>query len=395
MTVGLGEELYARFGHTMLHIDDRENGIDYVVNWGMFDFDDPAFVVKFFKGILMYRMGFSTYGSTLQVYRYDRRSMWEDPLNLTALQKQKLLDKIRWNARPENLVYPYQYFRSNCSTIPRDYLDMALDGAIRKKYGEQITSITYRDYVRNNLSINPLIGWALDILFNGDNDARLTAWQEMYYPLQLRENLQNMQALDDSGNPVISGEPLVGRGKELLFFRAPDPGHVTVGYWIIVLLTGLPLLLVVLANIKLLWKRSASIHFLRLLGISTIAWGLIAGFFGVTHIFAWLWSEHTDLHRNVNMFLFWPFDVIWVWLGGVLLWAGRWPLQSVWARRTTAGYCVLHIIFALLFLMIDFKQNVELVRLYMVPLLVSFYAVWAGLILRVGQAELSDPPAKF
>jgi len=38
MTVGLGTSLYSRYGHTMLRIQDPSNNLDYMVNWGIFDF---------------------------------------------------------------------------------------------------------------------------------------------------------------------------------------------------------------------------------------------------------------------------------------------------------------------------------------------------------------------
>ena len=50
LTVNDGVELYTRFGHTMLRIQDPSEDIDFVIHWGQFDFSDPLFIPKFFQG---------------------------------------------------------------------------------------------------------------------------------------------------------------------------------------------------------------------------------------------------------------------------------------------------------------------------------------------------------
>src|SRR3954468_14589924 len=52
----LGDEIYTRGGHTMLRVVDHVANTDWDFNWGTFDFDDPAFLPKFLKGVLPYSL---------------------------------------------------------------------------------------------------------------------------------------------------------------------------------------------------------------------------------------------------------------------------------------------------------------------------------------------------
>jgi hypothetical protein len=134
-TVGLGVELYQAFGHTLLRVIDRKAGTDVVFNWGVFDFRDPNFVVKFVYGDIDYRMAAYTMPSVLNIYRYEQRSLVQDKLNLTAKQKETLMRRIIWQSQPENLFFRYHYYFQNCATKVRDYVDEALGGKIRETLG--------------------------------------------------------------------------------------------------------------------------------------------------------------------------------------------------------------------------------------------------------------------
>ena len=47
LTCGNGEELYTTFGHTAIRIQDVSNSLDVVFNYGMFDFREGNFYLKF------------------------------------------------------------------------------------------------------------------------------------------------------------------------------------------------------------------------------------------------------------------------------------------------------------------------------------------------------------
>ena len=126
VTCGPGEELYEAFGHTAIRVHDSNIGLDVVYNYGTFDFDQPNFYWNFVQGRSLYMLAANRYSNFIRAYQYYNRSVREQYLNMTLPQKQALLDKLLWNAKVENRNYLYDYFFDNCSTRPRDVLNLSL-----------------------------------------------------------------------------------------------------------------------------------------------------------------------------------------------------------------------------------------------------------------------------
>ena len=54
LTCTPGEELYARYGHTSIRLQDTERHLDIVFNYGVFTFTAEHFYWKFVKGETYY-----------------------------------------------------------------------------------------------------------------------------------------------------------------------------------------------------------------------------------------------------------------------------------------------------------------------------------------------------
>ena len=315
VTVGLGSDVASRFGHTGIRIKDPEHGTDLVYNWGKFYFDEPLFLWKFFRGSLPYSMGIRTFPGDVQHYLRSGQRLVMDHVNLTPLQKHRLLDKIAWNAAPEHRRFPYQYWYRNCATIPRDYLDEALGGAIKGRLALVDSGKAFRHYVRSNLAASPFVVPVLDILMNGNIDRPINAWEEMFLPAKLREHLLTQPALADDGTPR-AGVLLLSGGKVLL----DRPEDMTPALPDYLILTAPMVLLALAATVFLL--REAALGW-RLLGGLVASFGLVAGVFGLTLALDWAFSGHPDGWHNVNLLLFFPTDLLIVPLGLALLRAGQ------------------------------------------------------------------------
>jgi hypothetical protein len=382
LTVGVGDAIHARFGHSMIRIEDYQHQLDYVVNWGLFDFSDPLFIPKFFRGILIYRMGFSGTQSTIAYYKdVEKRSVSQDEISLTSKQKRQLLEKIIWNAQPQNISYPYQYFRNNCATIPRDFLDLVTKGYLRKSFESAVVPLTYRDYIWNNIGSHPIFGWGLDVIFNRDTDQKLSKWQEMFYPLKLREYLSRLQGVDDGGEADSSRMFL---SNHRVLADVPEPtGDGVDGYRLAWGVAGIPLIILLLALVvgrRMGGSLSIFPWCFRLFGVVSLWWGLTCGFFGLTHFSGWAFSDHTDLYGNFNMLLFWPMDML-VLIPGVQMGVmrKRWDHSGHLKVGFWRKYAFLHIGFAALFILMyisgTVKQDVSRVALYLLPLSLLYYAV--------------------
>ena len=50
LTCSPGDMIYSIFGHTAIRVSNPNTGLDAVVNYGLFDFNQDSFVFRFVKG---------------------------------------------------------------------------------------------------------------------------------------------------------------------------------------------------------------------------------------------------------------------------------------------------------------------------------------------------------
>ena len=79
--------------------------IDAVFNYGMFNFNAPNFILRFALGETDYQLGVTGYGHFAAEYNYLGRDVWQQTLNLTQEEKERLAALLKENYRPENRVY--------------------------------------------------------------------------------------------------------------------------------------------------------------------------------------------------------------------------------------------------------------------------------------------------
>jgi hypothetical protein len=105
--MGVGDEIWERFGHDGLRVVNATAGTDTVYNWGTFDMSQPHFLQRFMTGNTQYWMQGDGMDETMARYHYLNRSVWLQELDLTPAERAAISDFIAWNARPENLYYRY------------------------------------------------------------------------------------------------------------------------------------------------------------------------------------------------------------------------------------------------------------------------------------------------
>lgn len=345
LTVEPGPDLYMRFGHTGIRVTDPKNGMDAVFNWGEFDFNEPNFGLKFFRGILLYRMGAAPYPRFITLYkRYELRDVWEDNLSFTDVQKAEVWKQISWWAKAENNSYHYHYFYNNCSTIVRDIFDSALKGALKQRFENRKLGRPFRSYVRSNLGTIPGVALSLDVLMNGNVELEMTAWSEMFLPERLRDHLLPLPALNDQGFPIAESK-LLADDRKVVDSDTPQSGW-SHDYTVVGLLWGLPMFLGFVFGMR----RKMDVA-RRLLGWGGVLWGLVAGAYGLVMLVSWLFSVHLDLHHNMNLLLFNPLDFTYVGLGMSWLRGRFTAAPSVFLRRLSQLHLLLLVGLALAMLL--------------------------------------------
>ena len=130
------EEAYTLYGHTAIRVrdphpaSDSMRPIDFVFNYGLFDFSKPHFIYRFARGETDYMLGGNDFEQFLAAYRARGSEVCEQTLALDSAERQRLLDALVENALPENRTYRYNFFFDNCATRPATMIERAVNGSI-------------------------------------------------------------------------------------------------------------------------------------------------------------------------------------------------------------------------------------------------------------------------
>jgi hypothetical protein len=297
LTFDSGAAIWERFGHNALWIHDPINGTDQAYDYGRFSFGEPGFVLRFAQGDLRYWMGSGPADAYLTGYRRAGRRIWLQELDLTAASKLELQRFLEWNAREENKHYDYDYYLDNCSTRIRDAIDRAVGGQLRR-FGDSVASaLTFRAHTRRLTENNPLLYTALMIGLGQPVDRRITAWEEMFLPIELRPHLNRVVVRDADGRP----HPLVTE-QRLLYDsdRFPVPARPrawTPRFLALGLLLGLGL-----AAAGRGGRRSPGLR--RAFAAGAVGWALLSGLAGLVLASLWGLTDHRFSGANENLLQF-------------------------------------------------------------------------------------------
>jgi len=345
VTIGPGDAVWEKFSHNAILIEDRATGRSRAYHWGVFDFDQVDFIPRLIRGTMLYSMATVDPDWAFAAYARQNRSVWVQDLALTPRQRSDLLTFVEWNARPENRAYRYDYYRDNCSTRVRDALDRVLGGEIRRRTEADITAHTYRWHTRRLLQTVPPAYVGIQLVLGGAADEPLTAWEEMFLPIRLQEELRTLDVVDAEGVT----RPLVIREEQVMeAVRPPIPTAPPFAFpWF--LLVGL----LWSGAVLLLGRRSSGGDepgWVRRLGIVVLGggWSLVAGVSGVLLLGAWLFTDHVFWYRNLNLLQMSPFALFLTPAFALFLFAGRFPRWGWTLARLLAGVSVLGVLVEIL-----------------------------------------------
>ncbi len=339
MTMGPGERVWERFGHNAIWIRDPASQQDTAYNYGLFDFRQQNFLLRFIRGQMWYWMAGFPAESYVRTYVRDNRSVWVQELNLPPAARLQLREFLRWNEQPEHRFYHYDYYRDNCSTRVRDALDRVLGGAIKAQTDGLTTGTTYRFHTQRLTTNDPPIFTGLLLALGPGVDRPISAWEEMFLPMALREYARGVVLPGPGGSTV----PLVAGERTLFESTAPQPPDAPPLWlpWYLALgavVGGLAGLLGALAGgHQRRWARAG-------FGLISILWGLVGGLGGVVLAVLWAFTDHVMAYRNENLLQLNPLllglaVLVPLGLAGVYR-AARWArlLALVLASLSLAGF---------------------------------------------------------
>ena len=184
LTCTPGEELYARYGHTAIRLQDTEAGVDWCFNYGTFSFDSGNFYWKFVRGETYYQLSVEPAEEFFADYAEEGREVYEQRLNLTDEQSVRMRDALLRNCLPANREYLYNFVYDNCATRPYNLIKDVLGEELVSAY-QGWEGRTYRDFIRHYTRKNTVMDFLINMIFGKRADAPMRGEQRLFLPEEL------------------------------------------------------------------------------------------------------------------------------------------------------------------------------------------------------------------
>ncbi len=288
ITCGPGEELYATFGHTAIRIQNLQNGLDEVYNYGMFNFRDSLFYVKFTLGKLDYYIAKEPYNYFIQSYIRDERKVQEQQIQLSDTAIIAIRKYLENNLLPQNRAYKYDFVHDNCATRIRDVFQNSLgtDFYFFNVIGTK--KVSYRSIINEYLAQNKWPRLGINILLGSKIDSLMTNEGAMFLPDVLHNAMAQAKF---QTKPMVQQEIILNEGASI----APEPNWPLYTSLIFLVITFLIFNIKALKPLKNLWAR---LHL------------LVFGLIGILILFMWLVTDHQSCDSNYNILWAVPTHVI-------------------------------------------------------------------------------------
>ena len=295
LTCADGDQMYASFGHCAIRVKSESRGFDYVYNYGMFNYKQKSFYLKFVRGFLNYHVSYSAYVRFCIEYVRDGREIREQVLNFDAAQRQAVFDFLNWNCLEENRYYRYNFLEDNCATRIRDIVENTCGSDVTLADIQYTES--FRDMIHSHLGEMPWFRFGVDLLMGLPVDRKADSRTAMFLPEHVFTTLEK-STINHNGKT----EPLISKTNTLL---KADPVNKTD------ICTYLSPSLV----FWLLFAVLALVTYYEILKRKHHAWIdrtllTVVGLFGILFVFMWVGTEHTVTARNLNILWALPTHIV-------------------------------------------------------------------------------------
>lgn len=297
ITIGPGPELYDSFGHTAIRVHDDASNIDWVFNYGRFNFNTPNFYMKFARGKLLYTLWVTPFDDFIEDYKYQRRWVKEQILALDTKEKKQFFDFLKNNAKDENREYLYDFFFDNCATRPVDGLTSVMGKQLKIDYSSFPEGFTHRDLIRNNVHWNTWGMLGMDVAIGSVTDRLATQKEYAFLPNYTMEAFANSTISNGTSERslVLKTESLYTPEKENTYKES----------FIIS-----PIIIMSLLSLLLVYKTYKDNENQKALGITDTLILFCTGIIGILLAFLWFGTEHSTTKWNYNLLWAFPFHII-------------------------------------------------------------------------------------
>ncbi|MDR0730791.1 MAG: DUF4105 domain-containing protein [Treponema sp.] len=336
---GPADDIFIWWGHAALIVENTRWNYSRVFDWGIFSYPSDDFLKDFLDNQVQYNCDVESLD--FQPYIDEDRDIVVYTLNLEADAKEAILVYAEDNVRPENRYYNYHEFRDNCSTRIRDLIDMGTGGQFREWAGKTAARLSIRQHVRRFTWSRPVWDWFLDFLMGQDLDAPVTAWDEMFLPVEIGRNISDFSYTGSSGaeRKLVSSVEIINASK-----KRPPILNVPLSRWPGALLAGL--VPAALAAVLRLLRRKKPLAGRIAGGVFQGLAGLALGLLGCVLLYARFFMKNDYVRQNINLLFVNPLPLAALPLG-ILAAAGRVHakpetcLRILWAYVAVVGLLTL------------------------------------------------------
>lgn len=296
LTCTPGPVAYSMYGHSALRVHNYTTDLDVVFNYGVFDYSEDNFVMKFVKGETDYILGAEYAVGFFGRYRDEGAGILEQVLNLSQEECNTLYVLLMENLRPENRTYRYNWLYDNCTTRARDAMERAIQGEVR--YHAADPQLSARAILHQFNVVDRWMEFGENLILGYELDRTLSKRQQMFIPSFYAADVDSATILRADGQIV----PLVRETRHPLEQTLPkrDSDFDTP------MLTFILLFVIVAAISIIELRRKQTFKWLD------VTLSVLVGLAGLLVAFLFFFSEHAGVSTNILVILFNPLAFVWI-----------------------------------------------------------------------------------
>ena len=300
LTCTPGADLYAKFGHTALRVQNHTTQNDVVFNYGCFDGSSNDFMWKFLLGQTDYLLEAEPYDFFVARYGHMGNGVTEQTLNLSQEESLHLAYLLLENIRPENQQYRYMWLYDNCTERARDMVERAVNGKIVYERAPQEKTI--RQMLNQCLAQDAWTEFGIDMILGAEIDQEVDKRIQMFLPAFYSSEVDEAQIERQDGSKA----PLLAATQEILTDtneNQPTPFLLSPLFVFAILLAASVLLFL------LEWRKG---HYMPWLDVPM---HIAQGIAGIIVAFLFFLSEHPAVDSNWLVVVFNPLPLLYAgWL---------------------------------------------------------------------------------
>lgn len=327
ITCQAGDEVYTKFGHTAIRVEDRANRIDLVFHWGIFDFNEPHFIWRFMLGTNSYQMGVYSYKTFIREYIDRGSTVNAQILNLTNEQAQNLWVKLWDNYDIKNRYYKYKFVFDNCATRPYNLITSSYGSNIRYDY--QYNNTTFRDIIYEFAEYGSWLSIGIDVVLGSPTDKKIGTKTTVSFPIYTMRAMELCSVYSDSIT-----QPIVKSRNTLVNGKVPPEISKYESYFGFYGRLAIPLLLTLLLIAYYLFKGN---HYMPIVTPTIL---IISGLAGLLISFLWFVSSHPLVNNNFNILWLNPLNIF----VGIILCLKGWRKTKCYVTIIASAMSLLYLL---------------------------------------------------